>query len=247
MIGAPPLPAGWSGKLWAIAAGLRHAAIVAPEAPLFLLTDADIEHAPGNLGRLVAKALFEGLDLASVMVRLRCESFWEHLLIPPFVFFFQKLYPFRAVNDPRSRTAAAAGGCTLVRRLALEEAGGIEAIRDRLIDDVALARAIKWRAEERAAPIWLGLSETTRSLRSYAALGEVWALVTRTADTQLGHSLLGLIGTVVGMAMTYVLPPFALLTAPLQGDAAAAGLALVAFLGHGDRVFGRHYGYTASR
>jgi hopene-associated glycosyltransferase HpnB len=209
VIAAPALPPGWSGKLWAVASGLRRAEELAPAATYLLLTDADIAHASDNLARLVAKAEAERLDLVSLMVRLCCASFWERLLIPPFVFFFQKLYPFPAANDPGSRVAAAAGGCMLVRRQALREAGGIEAIRGELIDDVALARAIKRRPG--GGRIWLGLSEATRSLRRCAALGEVWAMVARTADTQLRHSLLLVIVTLLGLAITYVVPPLALL------------------------------------
>ena len=161
--------------------------------PYLLLTDADIAHAPDNLARLVAKAQAERLDLVSLMVRLRCASFWERLLIPPFVFFFQKLYPFPAVNDPGSPVAAAAGGCILVRRQALRAAGGIEAIRGELIDDVALARAVADRPG--GGRIWLGLGDATRSLRRYAGLGDVWDMVARTADTQLRHSSLLLVCT----------------------------------------------------
>ncbi|MGH6901012.1 MAG: glycosyltransferase, partial [Geminicoccaceae bacterium] len=145
VIGARALPPGWTGKLWVIAEGLRHATQVRPNASYVLLTDADIAHPCEGLARLVAKAEAERLDLVSLMVRLHCETFWERLLIPPFVFFFLKLYPFAAVNDPQRTTAAAAGGGMLVRRRALEEAGGIEAIRGELIDDVALGRAVKHR------------------------------------------------------------------------------------------------------
>jgi hypothetical protein len=126
-----------------------------------------------------SKAEAERLDLVSLMVRLRCATFWERLLIPPFVFFFQKLYPFGAVNNPARSTAAAAGGCMLVRRRALAEAGGIEAVRSELIDDVALARAIKRRPG--GGRIWLGLTATTTSLRRYDRLAEIWAMVARPA------------------------------------------------------------------
>src|ERR687891_906446 len=126
VIGAPALPSGWSGKLWALSEGLRHASAGMPGARYVLLTDADIAHDPGNLRRLVAKAEAERLDLVSLMVRLHCEHLWERLLIPPFVFFFRKLYPFAAVNRQQDPVAAAAGGCTLVRRTALARAGGIE-------------------------------------------------------------------------------------------------------------------------
>ncbi|MBX9257970.1 glycosyltransferase [Desmonostoc muscorum CCALA 125] len=141
IISGEPLPPGWSGKLWAVEQGIKNASLFAPD--YFLLTDADIEHDVSNLRRLVAKAEQENLDLVSVMVRLRCESFWEKLLIPAFVFFFQKLYPFRWVNNPKNPTAAAAGGSILIRREALERIGGIQAIRQALIDDCALAGAVK--------------------------------------------------------------------------------------------------------
>ena len=227
VIGAPALPAGWSGKLWAVSAGLGHAERLAPAARYVLLTDADIEHAPDNLARLVGKAERDGHDLVSLMVRLACASFWERLLIPPFVLFFQLLYPFGAVNDPSSRVAAAAGGCLLVRRQALREAGGIAAIRGALIDDVALAQAIKRRPG--GGRIWLGLGDSARSLRRYERLGEVWAMVARTADTQLRHSLLLLAGTVLGMALLYAVPPLALLGWPLHGSAATAALGAAAW------------------
>jgi hopene-associated glycosyltransferase HpnB len=225
IVAAPPLPPGWSGKLWALAAGLRHAAAVAPGAPWRLLTDADIAHDPASLRRLVAKALAERLDLVSLMVRLRCASGWERLLMPAFVFFFQKLYPFPAVNDPSRRVAAAAGGCMLVRAEALAAAGGLAAIRGALIDDVALARLLKGRGGR----IWLGLSSSTRSLRAYRTLGPIWAMVARTADTQLGHSLLLLGGTVLAMALLYLVPPLVLLATPLHRSVAAAIFAALAW------------------
>jgi len=227
VIGARPLPLGWSGKLWAVAEGLRHAAQIRPGAAHILLTDADIAHPPGSLTRLVAKAEAERLDLVSLMVRLRCETFWERLLIPPFVFFFQKLYPFAAVNDAGRSTAAAAGGCMLVRRRALEEAGGIAAIRGELIDDVALARAVKHRPG--GGRIWLGLTATTNSLRRYDRLAEIWAMVARSADTQLRHSLARLAGTLVGMGIAYLIPPLSLLVGVVGGNRWLSGLCLAAW------------------
>ncbi len=141
IISGVSLPPGWSGKLWALEQGINRASKFAPD--YFFLTDADIAHDPDNLRRLVAKAVQEDLDMVSVMVRLRCESFWEKLLIPAFVFFFQKLYPFRWVNNPNNPTAAAAGGSILIAREALERIGGIQVIRQALIDDCALAQAVK--------------------------------------------------------------------------------------------------------
>jgi len=199
-----PLPEAWSGKLWAVSQGVAAAGELAPDAAFLLLTDADIAHDSGNLKRLVAKADAGKLDLVSLMVRLNCETAWERLLIPAFVFFFQKLFPFPWVNDPARETAAAAGGCMLVRRDALQSAGGIEAIRSHLIDDCALARLLKARGA-----VWLGLTETTVSLRRYDRLGEIWMMVARTAYEQLDHSRLNLACTVLGMALLYVVPPLA--------------------------------------
>jgi hopene-associated glycosyltransferase HpnB len=228
VIAAPALPGGWSGKLWAVEQGVRRAGERWPEARYLLLTDADIAHAQDNLARLVAKAEAEELDLVSLMVRLRCESFWERLLVPAFVFFFQLLYPFAAVNQAGRRTAAAAGGCMLLRRRALAEAGGIAAIRHRLIDDVALARAVKHRPG--GGRIWLGLGESAWSLRAYRSLGPLWAMVARSADTQLNHSLLLLAASVLGMALSFAGPPLAVLTWPIHGDAVAAALGGAAWL-----------------
>ncbi len=222
VIEAPELPPGWSGKLWAVASGLRHAENLTPPAGYVLLTDADIAHAPDNLARLVAKAQAERLDLVSMMVRLCCAGFWERLLIPPFVFFFQKLYPFPAVNDPGSPVAAAAGGCILVRRQALREGGGIEAIRGELIDDVALARAVADRPG--GGRIWLGLSQATCSLRRCPGLRDVWNMVARTADTQLRHSSLLLICTLLGMVIAYLAPPLGLIVGLAADDPWLIGL-----------------------
>jgi hopene-associated glycosyltransferase HpnB len=228
VIAARALPPGWTGKLWAMSEGLAHAARMAPDAPYLLFTDADIAHAWDGLARLVAKAEADRLDLVSLMVRLRCETPWERLLIPPFVFFFRMLYPFLAVNDPKRSPAAAAGGCMLVRRRALHQAGGLEAARGALIDDVALARAIKHRPG--GGRIWLGLTSQTRSLRPYVTLGKIWAMVARTADTQLRHSLLLLAGAMLGMTLAYLLPPLATLGLPLHGDLAVASVGLLAWV-----------------
>jgi hopene-associated glycosyltransferase HpnB len=214
---APPLPPGWSGKLWAVHNGL---AAVPDGTRYVLLTDADIVHGPDTVRRLVAKAESGGgFDLVSLMVRLHCASFAERLLIPAFVFFFQKLYPFPWVNDRGRRTAGAAGGCMLVRRAALARAGGIAAIRHALIDDCALAAAIK-----RTGPVWLGLADDSASLRRYPGIGEIWRMVARTAYTQLRHSPLLVAGTVLGMALLYLAPPLALAAGALAGDWLAAAL-----------------------
>jgi len=214
-----PLAAAWTGKMWAVHQGIAQADDVAAEAEFVLLCDADIAHGPGAVRRLVAKAEAGGFDLVSLMVRLSATRFWETLLIPAFVFFFQKLYPFPWVNDPRRGVAAAAGGCMLVRRAALARIGGIAAIRDRVIDDCALAAAIK-----PGGPVWLGLAGDSRSLRPYDGLGGIWDMVARTAFVQLRGSAWLLAGTVAGMALLYLTPPLALLGGVPGGDLPAAML-----------------------
>jgi hopene-associated glycosyltransferase HpnB len=202
LISGRPLKPGWTGKVWALEQGLAHGAARMTDARYVFLTDADVEHDAGQLRRLVAKAEADRLDLISLMVMLRCRTAWERLLIPAFVFFFQKLYPFPKVNEPRSRAAAAAGGCILVHTDALGRAGAFGAIRDRVIDDCALARAVK-----RSGPIWIGLTTASRSLRGYDGLGGLWNMVARTAFVQLRHSTLLVFATVLGMVVTYVAPP----------------------------------------
>jgi hopene-associated glycosyltransferase HpnB len=197
-----PLPAGWTGKLWAMDQGVRRAAAGDPAPDLLWLTDADIAHAPDNLRRLVARAEAGDLVLVSLMARLRCDTFAEKMLIPAFVFFFDMLYPFGSVNDPRSRVAAAAGGCMLVRREALDLAGGVGAIRSAVIDDCAMGVMMK-----RQGPIWLGLTDRASSIRSYGGFPEIGRMVARSAYAQLGYSPLVLLGCLVGMVLTYVLPP----------------------------------------
>ncbi len=196
------LPAGWSGKLWAVAQGLEAAVAWMPGAEYVLLSDADIVHDANNVADLVQHAEARSLDLTSLMVALHCETWAERWLIPAFVFFFAMLYPFAWVNRGDRRTAAAAGGCMLVRRRALDRIGGVGSIRGELIDDCALAARIK-----AGGPIWLGFATHTRSLRVYEKVGDIWLMVARTAYVQLDRSplLLGL--TVIGMAVTYVAPP----------------------------------------
>jgi hopene-associated glycosyltransferase HpnB len=222
-----PLPPGWVGKIWAVAQGIDRAEATSPRPAYFLLADADVEHAPDNVRRLVDKAEREGRDLVSLMVMLHTGSFWERLLVPSFVFFFQKLYPFSWVNQPLRSEAAAAGGCMLVRRQTLDRVGGIAAVRDELIDDCALAARIKSQGS-----IWLGLSDDTRSLRVYHTLGGLWPMVTRTAFTQLEKSVPGLIATVLAMIFVYLVPPLGvgygvLALQPVAAGAGAAGWAMM--------------------
>jgi hopene-associated glycosyltransferase HpnB len=218
-----PLP-GWSGKINAMECGV-HASLTSFSPPEYwLFTDADISHDPDNVRTLVEKARRDGLALASLMVRLRCESVWERLLIPAFVFFFQKLYPFAWVNDSTRRTAAAAGGCILLRHDALVRIGGLRAIHDRLIDDCSLAAAVK----ESGAPIWLGLTDRTSSVRRYETLGEIWSMVKRTAYTQLNHSPLLLAGAVAGMLLIYAIPVVAVIMGAATHDAWLESIGAVA-------------------
>ena len=183
-----PRPSGWTGKLWAMQQGSDLATTLQPE--FFWFTDADIAHSPDNLRQLVARAESGGRVLVSLMARLHCKSTAEHFLIPAFVFFFDMLFPFGAVNNPRSKVAAAAGGCMLARRAALEKAGGIAAIRHNIIDDCALGRAMKAQG-----PVWLGLTDRAVSLRPYPHISDIRHMVTRTAYAQLGYSPLVLVGT----------------------------------------------------
>ncbi|TCZ59679.1 glycosyltransferase [Roseicella aquatilis] len=213
--GGPRAP-GWTGKLWALEQGLREAL---PEAPDYLLfTDADIRHAPDSLRMLVRRAVAERRVLVSLMARLRCESPAERWLIPAFIFFFQMLYPFRWSNDPRARTAAAAGGCVLLDRAAFERAGGLAPIRDALIDDCALARQMK-----RVGAIWIGLTDRVESLRPYETVGPIRRMVARTAYAQLGYRVAALAGMILALALVFLAPPLLALFA--EGSAALAGLA----------------------
>lgn len=192
-------PPGWSGKLWALNQG-----VAATSTDLLLFTDADIEHQPAHLATLVAKLTGDKLDLVSEMVALNCQSLAERFLVPAFVYFFALLYPFDQVNDPASPTAAAAGGTVLLRAEALARIGGLANMRAALIDDVTLAKNIK-----RGGKIWLGHSQLAASIRAYPGPGDVWRMVTRTAFTQLNHSMLLLGGTVLGMGLVWLVPPLA--------------------------------------
>jgi hopene-associated glycosyltransferase HpnB len=208
-----PKPPGWSGKLWALAQG-----VAATHAPILLFTDADIVHDPAHLASLVARLEQPRAAMVSEIVRLNCESLAERMLIPAFVYFFQLLYPFAKVNEPRSRVAAASGGTVLIRRDALEAAGGIEAIGGALIDDVALARAIKPQG-----PIYLGHSGLARSIRPYPGFGDIGRMIARTAFTQLQESPAWLAATILGLALVWLVPPWEILFG--TGWSFVAGLA----------------------
>ena len=219
-----PLPAGWTGKLWALKQGIAAAEQAAPD--MLLLTDADIAHRPDSLTWLVAKAAKDKTVLTSFMAKLRCESLAERSHVPAFIYFFEMLYPFAWVRQPEARTAAAAGGCVLVRRSALAAAGGFAAVRDAVIDDVAVARVVA-RAGGR---LWLGLADEVRSVRPYPRLADLWSMVARSAYTQLRHSPLVLAGTMAGLLLVYVGPPVTCLAGLATGSTAAAVAGGVAWL-----------------
>ena len=211
VVSARPTPAGWAGKVWAMSEGVRAAG---PGAGYLLFTDADIAYAPGTVTRLAEAAAGGQFAMVSQMALLRTGNRAEKLLVPAFVYFFAQLYPFPRVSSRRARTAAAAGGCMLVRADALAAAGGLERIAAARIDDVALGRLLK-RAGGRC---WLGLTTDVTSLRPYDRLADIWDMVARSAYTQLHYSLAATAGAVLGLAWLYLLPPVA----------AATGLALLA-------------------
>ncbi len=221
IVAAPPLPEGWTGKLWALETALSAQARLASRARWILLTDADIEHGADTLTRLVDHAERGGFALVSLMARLDDRGFWGGLLVPAFVFFFQKLYPFAWVADPMRDTAGAAGGCVLVERRAVSEIGAMASLRGALIDDCALAGRVKRGPPRRA--IWLGLARrSVVSLRDNRRLEAIWTMVARTAFAQLGNSPWQLAGTVAGMAVLYLSGPLAVLLWPLHGSGLAA-------------------------
>ncbi|GGS99521.1 glycosyltransferase [Streptomyces chromofuscus] len=217
-------PPGWTGKLWAVRHGIGLARARAPE--YLLLTDADIAHAPDSLRELVAAARTGGFDLVSQMARLRVESLWERLVVPAFVYFFAQLYPFRRIGRKGARTAAAAGGCVLLRMEAVERARIPDAVRHAVIDDVAVARAVRGSGGH----LWLGLAERVDSVRPYPRLHDLWRMVSRSAYAQLRHDPLLLAGTVAGLVVVYLVPPVALVVGPALGSTATAVLGALAWL-----------------
>jgi hopene-associated glycosyltransferase HpnB len=200
IVSASSLPDGWTGKLWALNEGVASATSEVPA--FFWFTDADVTHAPETLRRLVAKAQQENLDLASLMVLLQAKTPPERALIPAFLYFFLMLYPPQWIADEELGTAGAAGGCILLKRGTLERVGGYAAIRGEVIDDCALARAVK----KRGGRVWMGLTRKSSSLRAYKTFAEIRDLIARTAFTQLRYSFWLLLGTLLGMFLTYVAP-----------------------------------------
>lgn len=222
VIQSKPLPAGWTGKLWAMHQGIEQARALHPA--WLMLADADVLHDPETVANLEFIASQGQYDLVSFMVKLHCESLPEKLLIPAFVYFFFMLYPPAWVRDARRSTAGAAGGCLLVSSETLERAGGLEATRGALIDDCSLAKLLK----QHGGRLWMGLTDQSQSLRRYETFSDIERMISRTAFNQLNHSLLLLLGTVAGMVITYVSPPLLLLTgsrlAFIMGAAAWAAM-----------------------
>ena len=218
LVAGRPTPAGWAGKVWAMQQGV----LAAGDARYVLFTDADIGYAPGTVAALVRAAEADDRGLVSQMALLRAATFWERLLVPAFVYFFAQLYPFQRVNKPGARTAAAAGGCMLVRREALEAAGGLDRIRGARIDDVALGLLLKSPPDP--VRCWLGLTTSVVSRRPYPRLAGLWDMIARSAYTQLRYSPAALAGTLAGLLWLYALPP----------AAALGGLAWLALKGEGE-------------
>ena len=229
-------PEGWTGKLWAVSQGIARASESTPD--YLWLTDADIAHTPDNLGQLVARAESGGRVLVSLMAKLHCASLAERFFIPAFVYFFDMLYPFAWVNDPKAKTAAAAGGCMLVKRGAFEAAGGIGEIRSAIIDDCALGALMK-----RQGPIWLGLTNRAVSIRPYQGMGEIRRMVARSAYAQLGFSPLMLLGTLIGLVLMFLAPPVWALGA--HGESWIAGAAAWGLMAASLRPMLRFYGCSA--
>lgn len=240
IVAAPDLPEGWTGKLWALRAGI--AAADAQPNSSFWFTDADVTHAPDTLRRLVARAEQRKLDLASLMVLLQATTLAERALIPPFLYFFLMLYPPKWIADADLKTAGAAGGCVLLKHEALERIGGIASIRNEVIDDCALARAVK----NRGGRVWMGVTRRSISLRAYATFAEIRDLIARTAFTQLRYSSLRLAGTLLGMVLTYIAPLFLLFVhdASARVLGAIASLLMIASFGPTVRFYRISFGWA---
>lgn len=221
------LPPKWTGKVWAMHQGIATASSSEIPPDYLLLTDADIGYRPNVLKSLIVSATANGRAMTSVMAKLKCESLAERWLVPAFIFFFEMLYPFRRVNRPASQTAAAAGGCMLVNRTALERAGGIAAIRGALIDDCALGKLLKTQG-----PIWLGLSDRVLSLRAYETFDDIRRMVARSAYAQLRYSPILLVGTVAAMLVIYVAPPALAVLAGYPANLLGAATTLLMFLAY---------------
>ena len=225
LINGSKTPNDWTGKLWSMAQGVKFARKNFCHADYYLFSDADILHHPENLTRITAKALTENLALVSLMVKLRCNSLCERLLMPAFIFFFQKLYPFSLVNDPKKINAAAAGGCMLVNCEELEKSGGLTKIKTAIIDDCELAALLK-----QTNRIWIGLTQSTQSLRKYQFFSDVSGMVSRTAFVQLKYSGLNLFFTLIGMLIIYIIPVVSILFGIVTKDLILLALGLIGWV-----------------
>jgi len=235
VVSGQPRPDGWAGKVWAMTQGFAAASPNPNTSPspstgtsastrpgYVLFTDADISWAPHALRELVRAAEADDRVLVSQMALLRAETWWERVIVPAFVYFFAQLYPFRKVNDPESRTAGAAGGCMLIKRSALDDAGGLAKIRGALIDDVALGTLLKRHGNR----TWLGLTTDVRSARPYPDLASLWHMIARSAYVQLRYNPLLLAGTVIGLLVLYVAPVAGAITALIAAATGDAGTAV---------------------
>ena len=223
VISAPPLPEGWTGKLWAVQQGIDLAQQSAPD--FILLTDADIEHSPDNVASLVAKAEIGNCDLTSYMVKLACSTAPERLLIPAFVYFFFQLYPPAWIRNPSSPIAGAAGGCMLVRPEALHRSGAMHSLRSEIIDDCALAQRVK----KSGGSVWLGPTDSAHSIRPYESFGEIERMIARSAFNQLRHSTALLFFAIIGLLLTYLAPVALLFTSAWPLGLAASALMLITY------------------
>ena len=223
------LPDGWASKVNAMHVGIEAATANWDgdhAEQWILLTAADILHPTTSMARMLTKAREHDFDVVSVMAQLRASRVWERLLIPPFVYFSQLLHPFRKASDPQSSVAALAGGCILVRRSTLQDAGGLEAIKDALVDDMALARTLK----ASGARIWLGIDPDLRSLRTYGSVGEVIDRVSRTAFAALHYRYWALPIAWLGLLLLFIAPPVLATYGAIRLDPMIAGPALLAWL-----------------
>jgi len=242
LVKGQPRPDGWAGKVWAMTQGFAAATTTpttststgtpstsTPSTPItsalpdyVLFTDADISWAPHALRDLVRSAAADDRGLVSQMALLRAETWWERVIVPAFVYFFAQLYPFRKVNDPKSQTAGAAGGCMLVKRSALADAGGLEKIKGALIDDVALGTLLK----RHGSRTWLGLTTDIRSARPYPDLASLWHMIARSAYVQLRYNPLLLAGTIIGLLVLYVAPVAGTIAALVTATTGSTGAAV---------------------
>lgn len=213
---APPL--GWSGKLWALEQGRGEI-----NTPLILLLDADISLTAGTIATVKSYLEHREYALVSLMARPHLNTLLERWLMPAFVFFFKLLYPFHLSNSKTRWVAAAAGGCIMIETEVLKTIGGFTSIRDKLIDDCALARRVKTSGHR----TWIGLSHSVQSQRQYARLKDTWDMVARNAYVQLRHSVGLLVICTLLMILMFWWPVAGLLSAETRPLAGITWLAMI--------------------